>query len=80
MDISLQMSELPKVGHQLKLEKLKMAQNFPEIFPNMKIWDICDHLQLVTCIFIKSPSNESILNFFQVLVKSFNLRKNIKKY
>ena len=27
----------------------------------MKIWDICGHLQLVSSIFIKSSSNESIL-------------------
>ena len=28
----------------------------------MKIWDICGHLQFVSSIFIKSFSNERILN------------------
>jgi len=38
-----------------------VAKYFCVLFQDMKIWDICGHLQLVSSIFIKLSSNESIL-------------------
>ena len=44
------------------------------------IWDICDHLQLVSCNFIKSSSNESILNkSFQKFVFTARPKNAISK-
>ena len=45
-----------------------MAHSVYEPFQNMKIWDICGHLLLVSSIFIKSSSYESIFkNLFSEL-------------
>ena len=51
----------PKWANTSNLNNSKMAEYFYELFQDMKIWDICDHLQLIACIFIKSSLNESIL-------------------
>ena len=51
----------PKWAITSNLNKSKMAEQFYELFQDMKIWDSCNHLQLVSCIFIKSSLNESIL-------------------
>ena len=51
----------PKWANTSNLNNSKMAQYSYELIQYMKIWDICDHLQLVSRIFIKSSLNESIL-------------------
>ena len=48
-------------ANTLNLNNSKIAHSFYELFQDMKIWDICGHLQLVSSIFIKLSLNESIL-------------------
>ena len=68
----------PEWAKTSNLNNSKMTHSFYEIFQDMKIWDICGHLQLVSSIFIKSSSNESILkNSFQIFVFGAWLKKLI---
>ena len=67
------------------LNNSKMAHSLNELCQKMKIWDIFVHLQLVSSIFIKLSSNESILKKgFQI--KNFeageksDFPKNVKNY
>ena len=60
MDVSLEKLAAMS-GHTLQTYNYNMAHSFYELFQDMKIWDICGHLQLVSSIFIKLSSNESIL-------------------
>ena len=68
MDVSLGMSASlsgPTLQTWITQKWLNISNSF---FMYMKIWDICGYLQLVSCIFIKQSSNESILkNMFMFL-------------
>ena len=61
MDVSLKMSASLKEPTLQTWNNSKVAKYFYVLFQEMKIWDICGHLQLVSSIFITLSSNESIL-------------------
>ena len=71
MDVSLE-NVAARSGPTLK-KTLKCLTLFNKLFQNIKICDICCHLQLVSSIFIKSSSNESILKKIKNL---FSEQKN----
>ena len=61
MEVSLKKGSCLEWANFSNLNNSKTAHSFYELFQDLKIWDICGHLQLVSSIFIKLSSNESIL-------------------
>ena len=86
MDVSLEMSASLK-GPTLQTW---ITQKWPNIFKSfflyMKILDIWDYLQLVSCIYVYSSWNESILKkkfskiCFRNWVEKCDFLKNVKNY